>query len=149
MYGASWFLPGLVSKGNTSKQVPYILTLSFDFARARASCSCRCYALEHFLLSASVSFLPNGASLVWCVCGGGDEITKSFPNISCLQITLGDLPWPHTACSVIDFVGFIGSAFFFFLGPYPRHMEVPRLGVDSELQLLVYSHSNTGSESSL
>ena len=25
---------------------------------------------------------------------------------------------------------------FVFLGPYPRHMEVPRLGVQSELQLL-------------
>ena len=28
---------------------------------------------------------------------------------------------------------------FFFLGPYPQHMEVPRLGVKSELQPLVYS----------
>ena len=24
---------------------------------------------------------------------------------------------------------------FFFLGPHPRHMEVPRLGVEKELQL--------------
>ena len=30
--------------------------------------------------------------------------------------------------------------FFFFLGPHLRHMEVPRLGVESEL------HSNVGSE---
>ena len=34
--------------------------------------------------------------------------------------------------------------FFFFwsfvlLGPHPRHMEVPRLGVQSELQLPVYT----------
>ena len=28
---------------------------------------------------------------------------------------------------------------FFFLGPYMRHMEVPRLGVESELQLLAYT----------
>ena len=28
--------------------------------------------------------------------------------------------------------------FFFFLGPYPRHMEVPRLEAESELQLLSY-----------
>ena len=28
---------------------------------------------------------------------------------------------------------------FFFLGPYPRHMEIPRLGVESELQLSPYS----------
>ena len=31
--------------------------------------------------------------------------------------------------------------FFFFalLGPHPWHMEVPRLGVESELQLLAYA----------
>ena len=29
--------------------------------------------------------------------------------------------------------------FFVFLGPYSRHMEVPRLGVESELQLLAYA----------
>ena len=27
----------------------------------------------------------------------------------------------------------------FFLGPHPQHMEVPRLGVESELQLLAYT----------
>ena len=29
--------------------------------------------------------------------------------------------------------------FFVFLGPYPWHMEVPRLGVESELQLPTYT----------
>ena len=29
--------------------------------------------------------------------------------------------------------------FFFFLGPHLRHMEVPMLGVDSELQLPAYT----------
>ena len=29
--------------------------------------------------------------------------------------------------------------FFCFLGPYVQHMEVPRLGVKSELQLLAYA----------
>ena len=29
--------------------------------------------------------------------------------------------------------------FFFFLGLHRRHMEVPRLGVESELQLLAYT----------
>ena len=35
----------------------------------------------------------------------------------------------------------------FFLGPHPRHMEVPRLGVESELQLPAYNtaHGNVGS----
>ena len=34
--------------------------------------------------------------------------------------------------------------FFFFLvfiGPQPQHMEVPRLGVESEVQLLAYTTS--------
>ena len=30
-------------------------------------------------------------------------------------------------------------SFLFFLGPHPWHMEVPRLGVKSELQLLAYT----------
>ena len=29
--------------------------------------------------------------------------------------------------------------FFVFLGLHPRHMEVPRLGLKSELQLLAYT----------
>ena len=29
--------------------------------------------------------------------------------------------------------------FFVFLGPYPRHMEIPRLGVELELQLPAYA----------
>ena len=29
--------------------------------------------------------------------------------------------------------------FFVFLGPHPWHMEVPRLGVESGLQLLAYA----------
>ena len=34
---------------------------------------------------------------------------------------------------------FWGSQVFFLLGPNPRHREVPRLGVESELQLQVYA----------
>ena len=63
-----------------------------------------------------------------------------------------------------DVIGFLGhssvlgpeclhSSFFCFLllflggGAHPWHMEVPRLGVESELQLLTYTtaHSNTRS----
>ena len=29
--------------------------------------------------------------------------------------------------------------FFFFLGPHPQHTEVPRLGVESELELPAYT----------
>ena len=37
------------------------------------------------------------------------------------------------------FFGFGVCLFFGFLGPHLWHMEVPRLGVESELQLLAYT----------
>ena len=37
--------------------------------------------------------------------------------------------------TVIPFLFFV----FCFLGPHPQHMEVPRLGVESELRLLAYT----------
>ena len=40
---------------------------------------------------------------------------------------------------VVWFFVFLFFVFFCFLGPYPQHMEVPRLGVDLELQLLAYT----------
>ena len=44
----------------------------------------------------------------------------------------------HIYCLV--FWGVWGVFLFFcFLGPYVQHMEVPRLGVKSELQLLAYT----------
>ena len=33
----------------------------------------------------------------------------------------------------------VGKVFCFFLGPHPRHMEVARREVESELQLLAYT----------
>ena len=41
-------------------------------------------------------------------------------------------------CSQVDYNLFF-FFFFVFLGLLPRHMEVPRLGVQSELQLLAYT----------
>ena len=43
---------------------------------------------------------------------------------------LAEVP-KHRLCSPLFFF-----FFFSFLGPHPKHMEVPRLGVESELQLL-------------
>ena len=34
---------------------------------------------------------------------------------------------------------FLSFFFFFFLGPHLQHMEVPNLGVESELQLPAYT----------
>ena len=41
---------------------------------------------------------------------------------------------------------FLINFFFVFLGLHPQHMEVPRLGVESELHLPSYSHNNAKSE---
>ena len=40
---------------------------------------------------------------------------------------------------VLGLYMFVSFFFFCFLGPHPRHMEVPRLGVQSELELLAYT----------
>jgi len=46
-------------------------------------------------------------------------------------------PSTHSKASGFYFILFIYYFFFFvflpFLGPLPRHMEIPRLGVESEL----------------
>ena len=47
------------------------------------------------------------------------------------------LPSPHDNQWAREELFFGG--FFVFLGPYPQHMKVPRLGVQSELQLLAYT----------
>ena len=49
-------------------------------------------------------------------------------------------------CGQILLFFFLFSLFvclFVFLGPHPRHMEVPRLGVKLELQLLAYTTATT------
>ena len=52
-----------------------------------------------------------------------------------LHVDLHDSPY-YTVCNFIFFFVFVFV--FVFLGPYWRHMEVPRLGVLSELQMPAY-----------
>ena len=55
------------------------------------------------------------------------------------------LPWVQPKKKKKDYY------YYFFLGLHLRYMEIPRLGVKLELQLLAYSHShnNVGSKPSL
>ena len=46
---------------------------------------------------------------------------------------------PTSGVGGFPFFFFFFLSFFFFLGPHPWHIEVPRLGVSSELQLLAYA----------
>ena len=40
---------------------------------------------------------------------------------------------------IVNIYLYIVSIFFFFLEPHPMHMDVPRLGVESELQVPAYA----------
>ena len=46
--------------------------------------------------------------------------------------------YQNSSTTVAWILNCLGTLFFFFLGLHLRHMEVPRLGVQSELQLLAY-----------
>ena len=49
--------------------------------------------------------------------------------------------WPKSLHMLQVQPKIIFFSFFFFLGPHPWHMEGPRLGVQSELQLLAYARA--------
>ena len=51
----------------------------------------------------------------------------------------GDLRDHLPFCFCLFVLGLVGFFFFVFLGPHLWHMEVPRLGVESELQLPAYT----------
>ena len=60
---------------------------------------------------------------------------QAFKELPCLYVTVFMCICLHTYThTVINFLFFL-----LFLGPYPRHMEVPRPGVESELQLPAYT----------
>ena len=61
-------------------------------------------------------------------------LSLSFPS----PPTSGSAIWAHWKNLTFLF-SFLFLFCFFFLGPHPWHMEVPRLGVEGELQLLVYT----------
>ena len=63
-----------------------------------------------------------------------------FP--SCPSLVL--LPHPHCFLSPIIII----ITIICFLGPHPRHKEVPRLGAESEFQLLVYTTATAMQDSS-
>ena len=50
--------------------------------------------------------------------------------------------------SLLSSILFFYYIFFVFLSPHPQHMEVPRLGVQSELYLLAYTTATTMPDSS-
>ena len=75
----------------------------------------------------------------------GWEILNGMESVGLMfhHITQGDIDLKLMNCLFLDF----SIQFFFFLGAHTWHMEVPRLGVESELTTayLHHSRSNAGS----
>ena len=59
------------------------------------------------------------------------SLERQFLNTTPILLT----QWLLTGSSVIFFNVILFFFFFGFLGPHPRHVEVPRLGVSSEPNL--------------
>ena len=94
------------------------------------------------------------SALVEAIGGGKNaiKIEQEFSSLRCIrrQRLTRCLEWQifhfgHRPFLSLPFIYFL--FFFVVLGPHPRHMEVPRLGVESELPLPAYTtgHSNAGS----
>ena len=56
--------------------------------------------------------------------------------------------WASLSCSWIYWEGFFFLCSFSFLGPHQQHIEIPRLGVKSELQLPAYTTDTAMQDSS-
>ena len=56
---------------------------------------------------------------------------------------------PEKQKKEMDILFYFLIFFLSFLGPHPQHMEVPRLGVESELQLPAYTTATAMPDPSL
>ena len=89
----------------------------------------------------------------WCLVTRIDfGLTKAgtpsnlVPSLSpCVSVAVGDLLYPHAFKFQVVHLGLLC---FVFLGLHLRHMEVPRLGVKSELHLPAYTTAIAALDSS-
>ena len=73
--------------------------------------------------------------------------TKSLVSIPCSWPLYSLYPPPFPFPAGNQYTIFCFVLFFVFLGPHPLHMEVPRLGVQSELQLPAYTTAHSSARS--
>ena len=87
------------------------------------------------------SFTVSGYSLIIFLLGNISFNSKSRVTWNSLvaqqvkdlaSLSLCDIQW-------FCLISLFSCLFVYFVGAYPYHMEVPRLGVESELQLLAYA----------
>ena len=81
------------------------------------------------------------------VCLAGGEPVWLFSNNSC-SYEFVTIHLFNILSRIVLGVCFVFFFLSFFLGPYPRYMEVPRLGLESELQLLAYATATATSDTS-
>ena len=94
-------------------------------------------------------------ALVRMACGLGGKLVLPMIKEHIMQMLQNRKPLSLSNAAIVErgfpnLKSFFWSFFFFFflMRPHPRHLEVPRLGVESELQLLTYTtaHSSPLSE---
>ena len=67
--------------------------------------------------------------------GAGETTCGAVTPAPCLLPTGGISTFPRVLSVTVDRARESFFFFFFFLGPHLQHMDVPRLGVESELHL--------------
>ena len=70
---------------------------------------------------------------------GASGVYKPREGATCRNSTVSSNRHPEIGRAVSDQRHLFLLFVFCFLGPHPRHMELPRLGVESELQLPAYA----------
>ena len=143
----------------------YELFVNFGNKSLVSGIFCKCFLsfcrlsfhFVHGFLCCSKAFKFNQVPFVYfCFCfyycrrWRQKNIVAVYVKVSCLCCPLGVLQYPVLYLglqSILRFFGFFFNLSFVFLGLNLRHMEVPRLGVEMELQRWpTHSHSNVRSE---
>ena len=135
-----------------SNKILWTLTMKFEFY---VLCVMNYYSSFNFFLTI---WKCENHFLAWGLCKNNSKLdlacgpslpTPSWDHLPVMSWLIQlDLNLPTWYSFVIYFTSFSpfclfspssSSSFFFFLGPHPQHMEGPRLGVESGLQLPAYT----------
>ena len=94
-----------------------------------------CWEDYPFIIELSLCFCQQSGEYVWVGFTFGLSVALIY--VSMLSLIPHHLLYWRSF--IVNFLVFVVCLFFCFLGPHLWHMEVPRLGVESELQLPVYT----------
>ena len=103
---------------------------------------CQCSFIGYSKYSTVVQNVHHGRGCVW-------ERARCLWELSVLSTQFCCEPTTALKRKTFNDLLLIFFLSFVFLGLHPRHMEIPRLGVESELQLLVHTTASTMQDSSV